>query len=77
MNKFDCYISLAVIEEISKGNQLEAEKKMKASLNLPILAESSEIMALAEKYFSKSNIPDKSKYDTIHIAYASYYEVGM
>ncbi|EMY68449.1 hypothetical protein [Leptospira vanthielii] len=52
MNKFDCYISLAVIE---------AEKRMKASQNLPISAESSEIMALAEKYFSKLNIPDKSK----------------
>jgi hypothetical protein len=60
---------------LRKGNQLEAEKRIKASENLPILAESTEIMALAEKYFSKLNIPEKSKYDTLHIAYASCYEV--
>lgn len=75
MNKFDCFISLAVIEEISKGNQLEAEKRINASLKFPILEDSNGIMVLAEKYFSKLNIPEKSKYDTIHLAYASYYEV--
>lgn len=75
LKKFDCYISLAVVEEISKGNPLESEKRLKAVQNMPILVDSIEIMALAEKYFSKLNIPEKSKYDTIHIAYASYYEV--
>ncbi|NCN11231.1 MAG: type II toxin-antitoxin system VapC family toxin [Leptospira sp.] len=75
MRKFDCFISLAVIEEISKGNHLEAEKRMKATQNLSILEDSKEVMVLAEKYFTKLNIPEKSKYDTIHIAYASYYEV--
>jgi len=75
MRKFDCFISLAVIEEISKGNHIEAEKRMKATQNLSILEDSKEVMVLAEKYFTKLNIPEKSKYDTIHIAYASYYEV--
>ncbi|MDF3822398.1 type II toxin-antitoxin system VapC family toxin [Leptospira sp. 96542] len=74
-SKFNCFISLAVIEEISRGNQDEAQKRLKASESIPILAEKVEIMTLAEKYFSKLNIPEKSKYDTIHIAYASFYEV--
>ncbi len=75
MSKFDCYLSLAVIEEISRGNQFEADKRLKASENIKILGESNEVMVIAEKYFTKLDIPEKSKYDSIHIAYASYYEI--
>lgn len=72
---YDNYISLAVIEEISRGNPFEAEKRLKVAEEFNILEERKETENLAEKYFSKLNIPEKSRYDTIHIAYASFYEM--
>lgn len=72
---YNNFISLAVIEEISRGNPIEAEKRLKVVDDINILEETVEIQNLADKYFSKLNIPEKSRYDTIHIAYAYFYEI--
>ncbi|ROL61847.1 PIN domain-containing protein [Bacteroidetes/Chlorobi group bacterium ChocPot_Mid] len=76
-NKFDCYISQIVIEEISKGDAIASTARIKAVQDMPILAYSTEIEDLAKKYVELLNIPEKSKLDAFHLAFAVMFKIDF
>jgi len=74
-SKFDCYISQFVIDEINKGDQEAAAKRMKTIQNIPQLEYSSLIENLANEYITLLQIPEKSKLDAYHLAIAVLFEM--
>ncbi|MFH1050811.1 MAG: type II toxin-antitoxin system VapC family toxin [bacterium] len=76
-NKFDCYISQVVIEEISKGDKIASSKRLNSVSDFPVLAFNSDIEDLAVKYVELLNIPEKSKLDAFHLAFAVMFEIDF
>src|SRR3972149_6137720 len=62
-NKFDCYISQIVLEEIRKGDFNASSNRLKAVQNITELGFSTEIEDLAIQYLELLNIPQKAKLD--------------
>ena len=58
--KVDAFISPFVNQEISRGDEKSAQKRIEAAKNLPVLEINDEIQKLAEKYFVMLEIPEKS-----------------
>jgi len=74
-SKFDCYVSEYVIEEISKGDKVEAAKRLDAVKGIPLLRINEEVNTLAKIYVKLFNIPEDSKFDGFHLATAVLFEI--
>ena len=70
---FEAHISPVVLEEISRGNLEAASKRRKAVASFPLLEVIPEVRDLAEVYFTKISIPEKSRADTYHLALATWH----
>jgi hypothetical protein len=68
INKFDCFISQFVIDEISQGDDNAAAARLKVIESFPIVELSDEVKELAYHYLSEINIPRKAQLDAFHIA---------
>ena len=73
--KVDAFISPFVNQEISRGDEKAAQKRIEAAKNLPVLEINDEIQKLAEKYFVMLEIPEKSRLDAAHLAVAVWHEI--
>jgi predicted nucleic acid-binding protein len=69
--RYESYISVVVMEEISRGNPEEAEKRKETVNGLPILALTEEVGELADIYFSRLKLPEKVRPDSYHLALAA------
>lgn len=69
--RFNCYVSQAVIEEIRDGDPVEAQKRMEASKKLTILQTTDEVTLLAGDLVEQKVIPWKAARDAVHIAVAA------
>jgi hypothetical protein len=75
--KFDCYISDFVTQEVSRGDKKAASLRLNIIKNLDILAINDEISVLADKYVILLHIPERSKIDAYHLAFAVWYNIDF
>ncbi|MBD3316492.1 MAG: PIN domain-containing protein [Chitinivibrionales bacterium] len=68
--KHDAFISQFVIDEIERGDTNQAENRMKAIADFPLVELTEQVLELAERYLSQLSIPRKSRIDAFHIAAA-------
>ncbi len=73
--KINCFVSPFVIQEISRGNEEAAQKRINAISDFSVLELNREIQELAQKYFASLEIPDKAKLDASHIAVAVWHKM--
>ncbi|HPI21118.1 MAG TPA: type II toxin-antitoxin system VapC family toxin [Candidatus Kapabacteria bacterium] len=73
--KFNCFISQFVIEEIKKGDNEAALKRLSVVSDIPSLEYDEKIDNLALKYIELLNIPMKSKADAFHLASTVWFEI--
>ncbi|MBI5472254.1 MAG: type II toxin-antitoxin system VapC family toxin [Ignavibacteriae bacterium] len=65
------FISPTVLDEIGLGDTHAAEERLAHVASFPVLGLSPEIVELAKEYQAKSQIPEKSRSDAFHLAFAS------
>jgi predicted nucleic acid-binding protein len=68
---FDLYISQVVLDEVARGDQEIAIKRLEIIDNFPLLEITEEVDNLALAFMEKSNLPPKASDDAIHIAVAT------
>jgi hypothetical protein len=74
-DRWDLFISPAVIEEIADGNSEASAKRLEAVRGLPVLADHPEVKALADKLAADVPIPEDSEADAAHLAFAAFYKM--
>jgi predicted nucleic acid-binding protein len=72
---FTLYISEVVLEELARGDQEIAIKRLELIDELPLLELNETVEELAQKFLIKSNLPPKASDDALHIALATVYKV--
>ena len=72
---FTRYISEVVLEELARGDQEIATKRLDLISELPLLALNEAVEELAQQFLTKSNLPPKASDDALHIALATVYKV--
>ncbi len=68
--RFELYISQAVLEEAARGNAEAAARRLAALQGLTVLAVDEKVSKLAERFVEMNAIPAKAVVDAIHIAAA-------
>lgn len=68
---FDLFISQAVIEESSAGDQQAAKKRLQALAQIPALRLNEAALQLARDLVVRGPLPEKSGVDALHIAIAT------
>ncbi|PDO09205.1 MAG: hypothetical protein BLM47_13915 [Candidatus Reconcilbacillus cellulovorans] len=66
--RFDLFISEAVIQEAVKGDPDAASRRMRYIADIPLLPITGEIIELAKQYLALLSIPLKSALDAVHLA---------
>jgi hypothetical protein len=69
--RFDRYISMMVLTEISKGDSSAVDERKKAISDIPVLNITRETEFLAEAIVREGLIPEQFGEDSLHIALAS------
>ncbi|MCL2000834.1 MAG: type II toxin-antitoxin system VapC family toxin [Planctomycetes bacterium] len=72
-DKWELFVSPAVLDEITEGHSGAAAKRVDAVRGLPVLADHPEARALARKLEIEAPIPLKSQADAAHLAFAAFY----
>ncbi|MEI6306582.1 MAG: type II toxin-antitoxin system VapC family toxin [Deltaproteobacteria bacterium] len=72
---YDLYVSEAVLEECRAGDPEMAVRRMEIVHTIPLLAITDHIILLAADYQALLGIPEKSKVDALHLAFAVGYEI--
>ncbi len=68
LDRFTPYISEIVYEEIARGDQDAAQKRISTVEKFSYLEANSEVLKLAKVYFEALDLPDKSRLDALHLA---------
>jgi hypothetical protein len=68
---FDLFVSALVIEEISKGDSDAAQLRLNAVADIPLLATSSDALAISETLLEHGAVPQSSEEDALHIGIAA------
>ena len=71
----DLFVSAAVIREAMLGDADAAERRLAAIENIPILAETDDVIRLATEYVQALGLPVRAAADAVHIAYAVGYGI--
>jgi len=69
--KFECYVSQAVLDEVAAGNSEEAKARVAIIGDLPVLEATDEAEFLAVAIVSSGAIPSYAARDAAHIAIAT------
>ncbi|RIV19581.1 DNA-binding protein [Alicyclobacillaceae bacterium I2511] len=72
---FLLYVSEAVLDECSAGDQELAQRRLDVVTEFPILRITNEVIKLAETYVQLLEIPERAKVDAVHLSVAVIYEV--
>ena len=70
LHQFTPFISEIVYEEISRGDQAAAQKRLKAVEGFDYLDINPDVVELAKVYYEALNLPDKSRLDSLHLSLA-------
>jgi hypothetical protein len=68
---FELFCSELVVEEISTGNQEEAEQRLSQLVGIAILAFSPEALSLAKALLKRKALPAHAENDALHVALAA------
>ena len=71
--RYAAFVSVLVMEEISRGNVEEAKKRIGSVSGLPLLIVTPEVEKLADRYFQRLQIPEKARPDSYHLALATFH----
>ncbi len=71
--KLEPFISPLVIEEASRGDKSASKLRLDKIAEFSVLEITSDVRELAEFYFEKILIPDKSRGDAFHMAVATFH----
>jgi hypothetical protein len=74
-SRFDIYVSEYVLKEIGRGDPRVAELRAAAIAGIPLLADTLEVKALAERLVRDRVIPESNKADAEHLAIASVHKM--
>ncbi len=74
--RFDMYISEAVLEEISAGDPDAVTRRRSFVDGLSILASTDDVADLAVEYESRLGLASVAPLDAVHLAYAAVYEMA-
>jgi hypothetical protein len=74
---YEAYISSIVLEEISKGDYQAAQLRLQNISTFSVLKIVQEVYKLADSYFLETDIPEKARADSYHIAIASWYNIDF
>jgi hypothetical protein len=69
-DRFQLYVSQAVISEASRGDADAARRRLLAIRNMPVLAVSGEAADLADYFLEVHALPRKAAVDALHVAVA-------
>lgn len=69
--RFDLFVSEAVVEEASAGDAEAAERRLEAIHGIAELAITDEVRDLAKKLIEFGQLPQKASLDALHIAIAT------
>jgi len=69
--KYKSFVSALVFQEAGKGDQNQAEMRLAAMANFPMIDIDDEAQSLAEKIIAKKGIPGEYPEDALHIAVAA------
>jgi predicted nucleic acid-binding protein len=72
---YNLYVSEAVLEECRAGDSEQAARRMDIVQGIPVLAITDRIILLASIYQELLDIPETSKVDALHLAFAVGYEI--
>ena len=67
------FISPVVVEEVTRGDKEAANLRLKKISGFPVLKVTNEVRELADLYFTQTQIPEKARSDTYHLALATYH----
>lgn len=73
--QFDLCISQLVVDEMSQGNARIAKRRLELAQDIPLLALSPQILALAKSFITKGPLPKNAEDDALHIALAAFHGV--
>lgn len=68
---FELYTSQAVLKEVSQGDSEIASRRLEMLRDFPLLELNQWVLALADQFLARSNLPSKADVDAIHIAAAT------
>lgn len=74
-DRFDLYISEAVLREVRAGDPACAVRRLEVLTGIPVLSLNQEIRSLADWYQAELRLPEKAGTDALHIALAVFYEM--
>ena len=74
-SELEVYTSMAVIDEISKGEELMAKARVDLLAELPLLRSTDEVVRLSEHLVLNGTVPQKAASDAVHIAVASVHRM--
>ena len=77
LSKFDPYVSVFVIEEVSRGRKKDAERRLKVASAFILLEEKPALHSLAKDYIKKLSLPKTGEIDAYHLAFAAIHEVDF
>lgn len=70
-DRFELFVSQAVVEEASRGNAVAAARRLSLLEGIPVLGLNAEIDAIANQLLRAGAVPAKARIDAIHIAVAA------
>lgn len=73
--RFDLFISEAVVQEIAAGDAVAAAERKRVVKDVPMLVGCPEALALAKRFLSVGIVPAKAAPDALHIALATVYGI--
>ena len=69
--RYDLYVSVAVLAEAGSGGPLAAERRLSALANMPVLMITGGVGNLAGHFVNEGALPRKAFVDAIHVAAAA------
>jgi hypothetical protein len=70
-SEYELFISGLVVQEISKGDEEAAQKRLDAVVGISLLSMPEEVWKLAKKLLVQGSVPPNSEEDAFHIAIAA------
>ena len=74
-NKFELFISEAVLQEARRGDADEIAKRLNALAGIPLLDVTDEALRLANELIKRGALPAKAAVDAVHIAVATVHKM--
>ena len=69
--RYDLYVSEAVLAEAGGGDPLAAARRLSALANVPVLMITEEVATLAARFVDEGALPRKAFVDALHVATAA------